>query len=231
MGRTRAGRAKIAQLVEHRRIGMSMYNAGWEALVRLGIKHAEVMKCVFTPQTLLDDAKPSFIGGGSDAHTPDGLGSGLTLPYRAKNITRREVYKAITRPRGKVAIFRARKGLGGLMQTTHAALKALLISGKEVAIENDILEGLEEIRDKALETYARAHEAYTEALVQGQQVVRFIDVEGKEHDINIREFYQYIMIIKELFRGKEMMKMLSGGQKQRVLAALRKRQQMRQANR
>ncbi len=228
LGKTRAGRAKIAQLVEHRRIGMSMYNAGWDILLKLGVKNAEIMKLVFTPQTLLDDAKPTFIGGGSDAHGPDGLGSGLTLTYRAKNITRREVYKAITRPRGKVAVFRAKKGVTGFMQTLHASLKSLKISNKEVILENEILEGLEELRDKALETYALAHEAYTEALTAGQQVVVFTDINGQTQNINIQEFYKYLMMIKELFRGQEMMKMLSGEQKQRVLAALRKRQQMRQ---
>lgn len=92
------GALVLVKIVRSRKIGVSSYNdAVGEVNKILNIFTKKKMKTVVTPESLLDDAQPSFIGGGTDSHLPASLGAYLeiTLIPKGDLPTRDEIFKAL----------------------------------------------------------------------------------------------------------------------------------------
>ncbi|MFH1072022.1 MAG: hypothetical protein V1743_01180 [Nanoarchaeota archaeon] len=201
LGKTPEGRHRLSQIIQNRRIGIEILNAGFDDLVivmkKLGIRNDLLENVSETPASLLKDAQAKFVTGGSDAHTPETMGSGIAIPFHGE-LTREKVYNAIIN-NNTATIFRAKKGFLGRMQSIQGSLKALKITLGEVATENNIKKSLVKAKQDILEAYTRAYEAA-------------LPIED-------------IIKIKALFPGQNMMLLLSSSQQQRIKNALEQKKQ------
>lgn len=197
LGRTKEGQLKIMEIIKKYNIGIEVHNEGMGPLLdvfgRLKIQPVpRLLMMRDTPADLISQA--AFAGGGSDAHTPTSMGTGLIFDHNGP-LTREAVYATIVSSRAATIVAPKRSILewAGSHLARHPYGKAPLIWW-ELCSEKRIKEEVLKERALILEAYVQAHE-------------------HPEIDINA------LIHFKDIFPGSDIMNQFSEDQKKRLKVA------------